>query len=306
MAYFDRMNRIAGMKKTNAHLTGVARLIFIKWREKMRKCAFFMIAFLFPGCQSQKQEAAMQASDLTTFINCAHRGASGHAPENTLAAMQKAMETGAQMAELDVQQTADDELVLFHDDSLHRTSDGSGPLWQKSLAELQTLDAGAWFGEAFRGEKIPTLEQIFELVRGKMQLNIEVKLHGHERDVAALVVKKIRAADFAEHCIVTSFGHEVADRIKALTPELTVGYIFDHSQYSEAVFSGPVEVLSANHWLITEDFMRKARAAGKQVHVWTVNDKPTMRRMLALGVDAIITNFPDRLAEVVAEMRSER
>lgn len=245
-------------------------------------------------------------TNLNHFINCAHRGASGHAPENTLAAMQKAIEMGAQMSELDVQQTADDALVLFHDDSLNRTSTGSGLLWQKTLDELQTLDAGSWYGEAFRDEPVPTLEQVFELVRGKMKLNIEVKLHGHEREVAKLVVDKIKAANFADQCIVTSFGHEVADSIKALAPELTVGYIFDHTQYSDAVFAGPVDLLSANYWLITEDFMQKARTAGKQVHVWTVNDKPTMRRMLEMGVDAVITNYPDRLAEVVAEVKGQK
>ena len=144
------------------------------------------------------------------------------------------------------------------------------------------------------------------MVRGKMKLNIEVKLHGHEREVAKLVVDKIKAANFADQCIVTSFGHEVADSIKALAPELTVGYIFDHTQYSDAVFAGPVDLLSANYWLITEDFMQKARTAGKQVHVWTVNDKPTMRRMLEMGVDAVITNYPDRLAEVVAEVKGQK
>lgn len=246
----------------------------------------------------------MTPSDLSKFIICAHRGASGYAPENTLAAMRVAMEMGAQMSELDVQQTADDALVVFHDDKLNRTTNGKGYLWQKMLAELRSLDAGSWFDAKFAGEKIPTLEEVIELVRGKIKLNIEVKLHGHERDVARLVVEKIRQLSFADQCIVTSFGHDVVDSIKKLAPELTAGYIFDHSQYSDAVFNGPVEVLSAHFRIVDAPFMQKAKAAGKKVHVWTVNDKAAMRRMLDLGVDAIITNYPDRLVEVVAERKA--
>ncbi|NUO82829.1 glycerophosphodiester phosphodiesterase, partial [candidate division KSB1 bacterium] len=126
--------------------------------------------------------------------------------------------------------------------------------------------------------------------------------------LARLVVETIRREKFEAECIVTSFGHQVADEIKKLAPEIRVGYIFGKEEYHEGVFNGPVEVLSANHYLISPEFMRKARAAGKDVHVWTVNDKPLMHRMLELGVDAIITNFPDRLAEVIRERegRGER
>lgn len=271
----------------------------------MRKIALLMIAFVIPAFQRKNQEVKMTPSNLTTFINCAHRGASGHAPENTLSSMQKAIEMGAHMSELDVQQTADDELVLFHDDKLNRTSTGKGYLWEKTLAELRVLDAGSWYAKEFTGEPIPTLEEVIELVRGKMHLNIEVKLHGHERNVAKLVVDKIRQANFGEECIVTSFGHAVADSIKALAPELTVGYIFDHSQYSEAVFETKVDLLSSNYRLVDASFIQKARAASKQVHVWTVNDKATMHKMMDLGVDALITNYPDRLAEVIAERKGK-
>jgi glycerophosphoryl diester phosphodiesterase len=240
-------------------------------------------------------------SNPSTFTNCAHRGASGHAPENTLAAMRLAMEMGAHMSELDVQQTADDRLVLLHDDDLDRTTSGRGPLWQKPLAELQSYEAGKWFAPQFAGEPLPTLEDVISLVRGKMKLNIEVKLHGHERDIAKLVVATIRSEKFENECLVTSFGHEVADEIKALAPELKVGYIFGKDEYHERVFEGPVEVLSVNHYLISAEFMKRARAANKEVHVWTVNEKPLMHRLMDLGVDAIITNYPDRLAEVARE-----
>lgn len=234
---------------------------------------------------------------------CAHRGASGYAPENTLAAMKLAMEMGANMAELDVQQTADDHLVVIHDDRLERTTTGRGFVWQKTLPELRGLDAGGWFDMHFRGEPLPTLDQVIALVRGKMKLNIEVKLHGHERDIARLVIEAIRRHKFEKECIVTSFGHRVADEIKARAPDLVVGYIFAKDQFSDSLFDGPVDVLSAHYSLVDEAFVHRARAAGKQVHVWTVNRESDMRRMINLGVDAIITNYPDKLRQIVDEER---
>ncbi len=263
--------------------------------------ACLLLLLLGSGCTGDHSEPELSVKSDTQPLICAHRGASGYAPENTLAALKLAMEMGAHMAELDVQQTADDRLVVIHDDAVDRTTNGTGLVWQMDSETLRRLDSGSWFDARFAGERIPTLEEVIELVRGRMRLNIEVKLHGHERDIARLVVETIRKANFGEECIITSFGHEVADEIKRLAPELKVGYIFDRKGYSEAVFASEMDVLSSHFWLVDSHFMRKARAAGKEVHVWTVNPKFLMRRMRKLGVDAIITNYPDRLAEVLAK-----
>lgn len=233
-------------------------------------------------------------------LNCAHRGASGYAPENTLAAMRLALQMGADMAELDVQQTADDALVVIHDTSLHRTTDGRGKVWRKSLKELKEFDAGSWFAPEFKGERVPLLTEVIELVRGKMRLNIEVKLHGHERDVVSLLLECLRREEFIDSCIVTSFGHEVAAEIKRRAPALQVGCICDRHGFREQNFTARVDLLSVQHRLVDADFMEKARAAGKQVHVWTVNDTSRMRQIIELGADAIITNYPDRLATLLA------
>jgi glycerophosphoryl diester phosphodiesterase len=236
--------------------------------------------------------------DLNHFILCAHRGASGHAPENTLAAIRLAMDMGAEMCELDVQQTADDHLVVMHDDTLDRTTNGKGNLWEMTLAELQQYDAGSWLDPRFAGEKMPTIEQVIALVRGKMALNIEVKMHGHERNVAQLMVDTIRRENFVDACVVTSFDRNVVDSIKALAPELKVGYIFGWREYAPEVFSGNVELLSTHYSLVDSTFLAKAHATGKKVHTWTVNDYWLMRRLIELGGDGIITNYPDRLREI--------
>ena len=227
-------------------------------------------------------------------INCAHRGASGHAPENTIAAVEKAIAQGAAMAEIDIQQTADDRFAVFHDDHLERTSNGVGPLWEKTLAELQTLDAGSWFGPEFAGERIPSLKEVLETTRGRLPLNIELKLHGHERQLVKLVIRTLHDNNIEDHCLVTCFDHRVAVAVKQADDALTVGAILGRPQYTDGIFNLPVDVLSVEKSLVDSDFMIAARSAGKQVHVWTVNETEEMRRLIDLRVDAVITNYPDR------------
>ena len=230
----------------------------------------------------------------SSTINCAHRGASGHAPENTIAAVEKAIVLGAAMAEIDIQQTADDKFAVFHDDLLDRTTNGAGPLWEKTLAELQALDAGSWFGPEFAGERIPSLEEVLETTRGRLPLNIELKLHGHERQLVELVIRTLHDNNIEDHCLVTCFDHQVAVAVKQADGALTVGAILGRQQYADGIFNLPVDVLSAEKSLVDSDFMTAARSAGKQVHVWTVNDPEEMNRLIGLGVDAVITNYPDR------------
>ena len=227
-------------------------------------------------------------------INCAHRGASGYAPENTITALEKAIAQGAAMAEIDIQQTFDDKFAVFHDDLLDRTTNGAGPLWEKTLAELQTLDAGSWFGPEFIGERIPSFEEVLEITRGRLPLNIELKLHGHERQLVELVIRTLHDNNIEDHCLVTCFDHKVAVAVKQADGALTVGAILGRQQDTDRIFTLPVDVLSAEKSLVDEDFMAAARGAGKQVHVWTVNETEEMRRLIDLRVDAVITNYPDR------------
>ena len=244
--------------------------------------------------------------NINSIINCAHRGASGHAPENTIAAVEKAIALGATMAEIDIQQTADDKFAVFHDDLLDRTTNGTGPLWQKNLAELQTLDAGSWFGPEWADQRIASLEEILETTRGRLPLNIELKLHGRERRLVDLVIRTLHDNNIEDHCpdsapnfgmnngLVTCFDHKIAAEIKQADSTLTVGIILGRQQNLAGIFAAPVDVLSAEKVLIDEDFMAAARGAAKKVHAWTVNDPEEMRRLIDLGVDAVITNYPDR------------
>lgn len=233
------------------------------------------------------------------IINCAHRGASSHAPENTLAALKLALNQGAAMAEIDIQQTADNGLVSFHDDDLDRTSNGSGPLWRRTVQQLKQLDAGSWFSQDFQGEKIPTLDEILTAMRGCLALNIEMKMHGHERDVETLLAQRLQKSDCLEWCLVTSFDHGAIDRLGGLLPGLKVGYIVGRNNWDDTLLDSWVSVLSLDKSLVTVERVLQIHAAGKEVHVWTVNEIEDMLYLRDCGVDVLIGNYPDRVAEFI-------
>jgi glycerophosphoryl diester phosphodiesterase len=240
---------------------------------------------------------------MAEIINCAHRGASALAPENTLAALRLAVKLGATMAEIDLQQTADDELVVFHDDNLSRTSNGTGPLWGKSLQQLRRLDVGSWFSNEFQDETIPTLEKVVQALDGQLELNLELKLHGHERDLEALLANKIEALGCARWCLVTSFDQGVIDRLLDLAPGLKVGYIVEKGGWQGDLLESRVSVLSLEKSLITADRVRRAHAAGKEIHAWTVNKEAEMEKLRTAGVDVLISNHPDLVAEFLGKGR---
>ena len=227
-------------------------------------------------------------------INCAHRGASGSAPENTLAAIEQAIVLGADMAEIDVQPTRDGKLAVFHDDTLERTSNGCGPLRERTMADLRQLDAGAWFGPDWAGQPIPELGDVLDLVRGRLRLNIELKGDAWGEPALDALVRLLRRHDCAAQCQVTSFDTGLIDELRLKAPDLMIGYILGPGALPTWVFRGRVDVLSAERSLIDAAFIEFAVAAGKAVHVWTVDDPREMSRLIALGVDGVITNHPDR------------
>ena len=153
----------------------------------------------------------------------AHRGSSGSAPENTLAAFRQAVKAGVDMIELDVRLTADRHLVVFHDRRLGRTAEGSGPIWTKTLAELRDLDAGSWFSRRFRRERIPTLHDVFRTVPRKVGINVEVKTDGDPRKIAGLeevLLDAIRPEAGERTILVSSFNHVLLRRLHKHAPQL--------------------------------------------------------------------------------------
>ena len=225
----------------------------------------------------------------------AHRGASGYAPENTIASMKTAINMKADYAELDVQETSDGEIILLHDDDLSRTAGCKKNIWETTYDELNMLDAGKWFDEKYKHEPVPKLLDVIDLVRGRMKLNIELKTNGHEKQLAERTVKIVKDADFCDDCCFTSFDYNQIKRVKEIDSSLKCGLIFNVLPTDKDVFKSDFEILSVHYSLVDADFVAKAKTNNKEVHVWTVNDEKEMKRLTQLGVTSIITNYPDKL-----------
>ena len=262
--------------------------------------AIFMFDILFLCCLGLMIFACATESGRKIVVT-AHRGASGLAPENTIAAMLKAIEYESDFSELDVQETKDGQLILLHDDDLQRTTNDSGPIWEKTYADLQGVDAGSWMSPEFAGEPIPLFSSVIDTVKGKMKLNIEIKINNHQQDLERRVVNLIEEKDFADQCIVTSFNRPTVEKVKELNPNLKVGLIFSKWPVGD-IYNNNWSLLSVNAKLVDREFVEKAHQAGKEVHVWTVNEPEDMKRMMDYGVDNIITNRPDVLQDVLKNM----
>lgn len=231
------------------------------------------------------------------MLNIAHRGASGRFPENTLRAFAAAVEAGADMCELDVRLTSDGGLAVIHDDTVDRTTDGRGAVGSLTLESLKRLDAGIKFGAEFIGERIPTLEDVFDLAGERIGLNIELKAAGAEPRVCEL----IRARSAETRTIVSSFDWDALARIRHMAPRIRVGLLASRwpARLLGAASEMNADAIHPRFDMVTEDLCIAAHKRAVSVYVWTVDDPAAMRRLIAYGVDGIMTNFPRRLSEVM-------
>jgi glycerophosphoryl diester phosphodiesterase len=247
----------------------------------------------------------MQRPNFKRPLIFAHRGASKAAPENTLPAFEAAIRLGADGIELDVQYSSDGALVIFHNDTLEKTSDGAGRVTAHTLSELRALDAGSWFGPSFAGTHIPTLDEALDLMKGKLLVNVELKVLGTLRSgMGADAVRAIRAHGMADQVVISSFNPFALRQAKGAGPEIECALLLAHDlpswmrwgftrRYSRA------DGLHPDFDMVDQTYMARARQLGKPVRVWTVDEEAAMRHLIALDVDAIITNVPDALAAIV-------
>jgi glycerophosphoryl diester phosphodiesterase len=229
----------------------------------------------------------------------AHRGHARAAPENTLSAMRKAIESGADYVEMDVQLTGDGKVVLLHDRDLKRVAGVSRRLDELSYDEVRKLDVGRWFGPAFAGERVPTLVEVIRLCRGRIRLNIELKFFGPDRRLAQTVADILREQDVEPDCLVTSLDHDALQEARRHNPRLRTGLIVAHALGDLNRLE--VDALSVRADFLTDDVLRRAHRLGREVHVWTVNDAGQMTRLMERGVDNIITSDPDLAIRVRGE-----
>lgn len=248
--------------------------------------------------------------DLPRPLNWAHRGASGHAPQNTLAAFRLAAEMGADGIELDVHLSADGEVVVIHDDTVDATTNGHGRVSAMTLAELKALDAGSWFDPRFAGERIPTLQEVFDAVGHRLLINVEIKVEAgyHPPAQEAETVRLIEDNDMVERVIVSSFSIASLRRVRRLNPHIALGLLYARVETPlfpalARLLGTPFEALHPEFGLVTPRYMAGARRRGLPVNAWTVNEVEQMRRLIELGVDGIITNYPDRLRALLSGAR---
>lgn len=228
----------------------------------------------------------------------AHRGSSRSAPENTLSAMEAAIEELADSIELDVQMTADGVVVLGHDANLKRVAGLNRAISSMTFEELQQLDVGSWFSEEFAGERIPTLKEVMEVCKGKIGLNIEIKNVGKDSELPAKVVALILEQGMEEQCVITSTSLNYLKQVRELEPQLRTGYIIS-AAYGNFYSSEALDFISVRSNFVDERLMENVHAQGKGVYAWTVNTKSEMERLIMLGVDGIITDRPVLAREII-------
>ena len=227
----------------------------------------------------------------------AHRGNSQVAPENTLSAVNAAVIVGADYGEIDVQQTKDGELIIFHDSNLSRITGVKRNIWELSTRELQKLDVGSWFSPDFAGERIPLLEEVLDLARGKIKLNLELKMHGHETNFTSELVKTLLKKDMVRECVVSSLNYDILLEIKQNISEVKIGLIMAKSL--ENLTELKVDFYSIYQNLATREFIDAAHFQNKKVHVWTVNEKLAIQKMIDLDIDNLITDVPKIAQEIL-------
>jgi glycerophosphoryl diester phosphodiesterase len=227
-----------------------------------------------------------------------HRGAMGYAPENTFAAYELALTMGVDAVECDVHLSADGVPVVIHDHTLDRTTDGRGLVRDHALAQLKALDAGSWRGAEFAGQRLPTLDELLGWCASRVGLSIELKNGPLFYDgLAEQVVDLVRRHGMLERASVISFDHQAIRRVKQLEPRLAAGVLFAARLVDAPAVAraAGAETIMPAYYFATPDVIDQAHAAGLTISVWTVDDPATAARLAADGVDAIATNYPDRV-----------
>jgi glycerophosphoryl diester phosphodiesterase len=234
----------------------------------------------------------------------AHRGARDVAPENTLAAFRAALEAGADGIELDVSRCQTGEIVVLHDNTLDRTTNGSGPLASTPFYALRELDAGSWFAPEFAGERVPLLSEVFDLVgdakaRGtRPRVNVEIKGIDRRGDgLEAEIAEMVRARGLADDVLISSFNPMALWRMRQVAPDLQRALLYAPGMPMALSLAWPKRLLTpiALHpefRMMNTSKVRGAQAAGHRVNVWTVNEEADLLRAIAWRVDGIITDHP--------------
>jgi glycerophosphoryl diester phosphodiesterase len=240
----------------------------------------------------------------------AHRGASAYAPENTLPAFQKALDLKSEGIELDVQMSADGYLVVIHDETIDRTSNGTGRVTDMRFEELRQFDYGKWFGKEFTGVPIPLLQEVLTLLKDwDGILNIEIKNNVIPYPgIEEKVVRLLRHNDFTERALISSFNHAGIRRVWELAPKMRTALLYDFSFYRVPYRQAPdygVQNVHPYYLNVTRRMLSYCHARGLKVVPYTVDKPAAIKRLVRMGVDGIISNQPNVAMEARRQVLSE-
>lgn len=265
---------------------------------------FLLIGISFGSVMFASNTAAAKPHKVDVI---AHRGASGYAPENTMAAFDRALKMKSDYIELDVQMSKDGELVVIHDTTVNRTTDIDSqlpvPVQDLTLDELRKLDAGSYFGPEFAGERIPTFEEVLDRYKGKIGMLIELKeparYPGIEEKVAAALEERRMDKPKHDKVIIQSFSFESVRKIHELLPSMPTGVLTwlssDLTNAKLKEFSGYADYVNANLKNVAADttLVSRIHALGMKITPWTVRSRAEVAPLLQAGVDGIVTDYPD-------------
>lgn len=243
----------------------------------------------------------------TPVVVCAHRGASGTAPENTLASIASAIACGATMIEIDIQITRDRRIVVFHDEDVSRTTNGTGDIRDMTYDQLRTLDAGSWFDSSFAGERVPLLDQALDVIKGHAYLNIELKPMAESAHSSAILNDLLHAIDshgMIDATVFSSFDHQLLLALKRLRPDvrtLALNVPGDSRRPHEVVAACRADAYGCSLEECTPEVMQNCMRHMIPVGVYTINTSEELLAVIELGVRGVVTNFPDRLQKVLSE-----
>lgn len=232
----------------------------------------------------------------------AHRGASKSAPENTMAAIKQAIADGTDCVEIDVQETADGTVVVFHDSDFMKLADMNLKIWDATMKDLEDIDIGSWFAPEFKNERVPTLADVLDTCKGKVGIYIELKYYGHDVQLEQKVVDLVENHGMSDEVVIISLSVDAIEKMKSLRPRWKTGLLM--SVVAGDLSKMETDLLAVNASFASRSFVSSANDAGKGVCVWTVNDPIGMSTMISRGVNGLITDKP-AVARSVLEQRAQ-
>ncbi len=243
--------------------------------------------------------SGIQTNDNVLII--AHRGAAGKAPENTHAAFLQAIDDRTDWIELDVQESADGEVVVMHDSDFMKLAGDRTKIWDATQSQLAEIDIGSWFDPSFSSERVPTLKEVLELSKGKAKVVIELKYYGHDKNLEQRVVEVVEATGMVNETAIMSLKYDAVKKMRSIRPDWKIGLL--STTAIGDLTSLDTDFLAVSRGMATAGFIRRVHEANKKIYVWTINDQVSMSQMISLGVDGLITDEPEMARQVLADRK---